>query len=476
MTLVAASFVFFLLIFLGIGVYSATRKQDTTADYLIAGRSVGPWAMALSAAASNNSGFMFVGLIGATFTDGISALIMMLGWTLGDYLAWILRIPDAVRERSERAGSLTVPSFLGHGIPGGRAVVVIAGVVVLLFLGTYAAAQLTAGSKALHALFGWDVQVGAILGALIVVIYCFSGGIRASIWTDVAQSCVMVVAMNMVLLLGVVEAGGPAELWRQLGAIDPQLIDLRPASLPFGFALFALGWFVTGFGVVGQPHIMVRMMTLDSETHMARARKVYVVWNVGFSLSAVGVGLTARLLLDSPAGFDPELALPMLSTQLLPPVLVGLVLAGLFAATMSTADSQVLSCSAALTQDIAPRRGDNPMYAKLGTLVVTAVVLAIALQGTSVFGLVVLAWSGLAASLGPLLVVRALGRRPHAATAIAMMLSGVGAALVWKYGLQFSGGIYEAMPGMLTGGLVYFAFNAWLGEAEPEAPATPASD
>jgi sodium/proline symporter len=461
MTIVVVSFLFFLLIFLGIGVYSATRKKDTTDDYLIAGRGIGPWAMALSAVASNNSGYMFVGLIGLTFEQGVSALSLMAGWVVGDYTAWLVGIPKAVRKRSEETGSLTIPALLGSGIEGGRIVVAVAGLIVLALLGTYAAAQLIAGGKALHVLFGWDTRIGAVLGAAIVVAYCFAGGIRASIWTDVAQSAVMVVAMNLLLVVGVVEAGGPSSLWSRLIAIDPQLVSFLPDSLPFGAALFLLGWFAAGFGVVGQPHIMVRAMTLESTEKMAVARRVYVVWNALFSVSAVGVGLVARALLTESTGFDPELAMPMLAVELLPGALVGLVLAGLFAATMSTADSQVLSCAAAVTQDIAPLPERGNRYAKLGTLLVTAIVLAIALKGGSVFALVILAWSGLAASLGPLLVVRSLGGTPHPVTAIAMMATGFLVALGWgEYGMGYSVGLNEALPGMAGGFAIYLIGNA----------------
>jgi sodium/proline symporter len=417
----------------------------------------------LSAVATNNSGFMFVGLIGATYTQGISSLALMMGWVLGDYAAWRAGIPRLLRARSEDAGCVTIPAFLGHGLAGGEKVVKVAGLIILAFLGTYAAAQLTAGSKALHALFGWDLVVGASLGALIVVVYCFSGGIRASIWTDVAQSVVMVVAMNLLLIVGISAAGGPSALWASLTEIDPQLVNIVPENAPFGFAMFFLGWLAAGFGVVGQPHIMVRAMAIDSAENMDSARRVYVVWNLLFSISAVGVGLTARLLLPEAAGFDPELAMPTLSLQLLHPVLVGLVLAGLFAATMSTADSQVLSCSAALTQDLLPRPEAGHYYNKAGTLVVMAIVLTLAMKGSSVFSLVVLAWSSLAASLGPLLVIRCLGRRITTRTATAMMLGGLLAVLGWKYGLGYGAGLYEALPGMLAGFAIYAVGNALSG-------------
>ena len=471
MTLVVISFIACLLCFLGIGIASARRRKNTSDDYLLASRSVGPWVVALSAVATNNSGFMFVGLIGATYTEGLSALALMLGWVFGDYVAWVVGIPRMLRTRSEEGGCATIPSFLGHGLKGGRVVVKIAGLIVLAFLGTYAAAQLTAGSKALHALFGWNQVAGAILGAVIVVVYCFSGGIRASIWTDVAQSVVMVVAMNLLLIVGISQAGGPAALWASLAEIDPQLVNIVPENAPFGFAMFVLGWLAAGFGVVGQPHIMVRAMAIDSARNMASARRVYVVWNLLFSISAVGVGLTARLLLTESSGFDPELAMPVLSQELLHPILVGLVLAGLFAATMSTADSQVLSCSAALTQDLLPRPEAKAYYNKIGTIVVTGIVLTLALMGSSVFSLVVLAWSSLAASLGPLLVIRCLGRRITSATAIAMMLGGLLAVLGWKYGLGYGAGLYEALPGMLAGFAIYAVGNTVSGDTTDGRPA-----
>jgi sodium/proline symporter len=463
-SVVAISFTVFILTFLGIGVYSATRKQDTDEDFLIASRNIGPWMMALSAVATNNSGFMFVGLIGSTYIEGVSGIILIGGWVLGDYVAWLVGIPKALRARSEEMGVATIPSFLGWGIPGGRIVVVIAGFIVLAFLGTYAAAQLTAGSKALHALFGWDTTIGAVAGAVIVVIYCFSGGIRASIWTDVAQSIVMFFAMIMLFVVGVTEVGGPSALWAQLEAIDPRLISFTPASAPFGVVMFAIGWLVAGFGVVGQPHIMVRAMTLDSPQNMPLARRVYVTWNIVFAIGAIGVGLVSRVLLTETAGFDPELAMPTLSIQLLPEILVGLVLAGLFAATMSTADSQVLSCSAAITQDIAPRPNSSHNYTRFGTVAVTAIMLAIALSGASVFGLVTLAWSVLASTLGPLLVAQSLGRPPRAGTAVAMMLGSFAAVLIWKYGLGFDSGLYHALPGMLTGIAIYYIGNAVVGK------------
>ena len=207
MNTIAASFFFFLLCFLGVGIYASTRKKDTTDDYLVASRGVNPWLIALSAVSTNNSGFMFVGLIGSTYSEGFSSMWLMAGWVLGDYLGWLSGVPQRLRVRSEALGALTIPSFLGNGLTKGRMVTLTGGVITLVFLGIYAAAQLTAGSKALHVLFGWNHSVGAILGAVIVMVYCFAGGIRASIWTDAVQSVVMIVAMVLLFVVAVVHCG-----------------------------------------------------------------------------------------------------------------------------------------------------------------------------------------------------------------------------------------------------------------------------
>ncbi|MFP6684349.1 MAG: sodium/proline symporter, partial [Polyangiaceae bacterium] len=353
MNTISVSFLLFLSVFLGVGIYSASRKKDTAEDYLVASRDVHPWLAALSAVATNNSGFMFIGLIGTTFTEGLSSMWIMLGWVTGDYVAWLMKIPDRLRIESERVGAVTIPSFIGSSSEDGgrpsRAATVVAGLITLAFLGIYSAAQLSAGSKALHSMFGWSYEVGAILGALIVVIYCFAGGIRASIWTDAVQSVVMFVSMALLLIVTVSHTGGWGAMWTSLEQMNPQFVSVWPAAPKFGLFMYIIGWMFAGFGVIGQPHIMVRAMAIDSPDSMASARRVYVFYNALFAAIAIAVGLAARAALPGLtegfdlATFDAELALPKLALALLPGVIVGLCLAGLFAATMSTADSQILS-------------------------------------------------------------------------------------------------------------------------------------
>ena len=453
---IAVTFIIFLLLFTAVGIYSATRKQNTTTDYLLASRNVNPWLTALSAMATGQSGLLFIGQVGFAYKIGISSLWLTIGWAIGDYLAWWF-VFQKLRKLSEETASDTVSSFLSQNMKGSRALAILSALITIAFLGSYAAAQLVAGSKALNAVFGWNYNLGIIIGAVIVVIYCFSGGIRASIWTDAVQATIMIGSLLLLLVVAVVNCGGVGNLWKSLAAIDPTLIDWNARSSPWGFMPFFLGWIVAGFGVVGQPHIMVRAMAIDSAEHIGLARNLKTSLGLINSVSATGIGLAARVMMpDLMTSGDPELALPYLSLELLPVVLVGLMLAGLFSATMSTADSQILSCSAALTQDIFPQTAKSYKLTKIGTLTVTAVILAIALAGdNNVFALVTFSWSALASGLGPLLILRVWQQPVTWPTASAMMVIGIATAWIWNLGLHLSGAIYEVLPGMAAGMGVY---------------------
>jgi sodium/proline symporter len=464
MTTLLLAFVVVLALSTAVGVASARRAVGTAEDYLVASRSVGPVLTALSSAATNNSGFMFIGLIGYAYAAGVAAVWLQLGWIVGDLIAW-LWFHRRLRERSEELGVTSVAGLLGAGARGrgARALVVVGALLTLLFLTVYAAAQLRAGTKALTALSGWDPSVGVLLGAGIVLIYCLSGGIRASIWTDVLQSIVMFGAMAWLAVAGLIALGGPAGLLGALAAADPALVRWIPDDLALGFPAYLLGFVGAGLGVIGQPHILSRTMALRSPAAIPRARRVYFLWYVPFSAAAVVVGLCARVLLPPAAIADPELALPLLSQQLLPEVAVGLLLAGLFSATMSTADSQILACSAALTQDLDPRLGRTRARVKAGTLALTVVAALLALWGPqSVFFLVLVAWTALAVTLGPVLVLR-LARAPLSAPlAIVVMLTGFVAAAVWRFVCGLDGDVFELLPGLVAALLAYFGLRGWL--------------
>ncbi|QBR84484.1 sodium/proline symporter [Legionella israelensis] len=453
------SFCLFLFLFILVGALSLLKNKHTSTDYLIANRNIKPWMAALSAVATNNSGYMFTGMIGFTYLIGFSTIWLLIGWISGDFISSTF-IHKKLRIQTEQKNEVSYASLLAKwGGADYRWIRVFGGLVTVIFLGTYAAAQLKAGSKALYVLFGWDYSVGAIIGSLIVLIYCFAGGIRASIWTDVAQSFVMILAMAILFFVSLYDIGGFRLFIEKLQQVSPTYFSLFPPDLFLGSFwgpfLFVIGWLFAGFGVVGQPHIMIRFMAINDPHHMLKTRVYYYLWYLCFYLLTFGVGLLARLKIPDIGLFDEELALPMLAKELLPHFFVGLVLAGLFAATMSTADSQIISCTASISHDFRLNPSGSYWFTKLVTLIVALIALMIALFGhEKVFRLVLIAWSALASSFGPLLVVYALGGRPVQITAVSMMAVGLIVTLSWTL-LGYSEEIYEILPGMIAGFVPY---------------------
>ncbi len=459
------SFIFFLAIFTLIGLLSATLSKGTKQDYYLASGGIKPWLVGLSAVATNNSGFMFIGVIGYTYTTGLASIWLMIGWITGDFLVSLF-VHRRLKAATVKTGEVSYAGVLSRWYGADHAALQwLIGAISLVFLLAYASAQLVAGSKALHVLFGWPSWAGALLGAVLVMLYCFAGGIRASIWTDAAQSVVMIVAMGLLLWVATDSLGGVDSAIIQMQAIDG-FLDWFPKTTALsgvaGSILFFVGWMFAGLSVIGQPHIMVRFMALVDTKSMNRARFWYYLWYLAFYAMATGVGLLSRIYLTDTAAFDAELALPTMALQLLPPALVGLILAGVFAATMSTADSLVLSCSAAVTHDLLPNKIENQLFIKVTTVLVTLCALLWAyLNGQSVFSLVLMAWSCLASAFAPLLLALCLGMRPGSLLSIATVSIGLAVAIFWRY-MGWHEALYEGMPGILSGLVVLGCSWIWL--------------
>ncbi len=453
------SFIGFLLLFTLIGLSSAWRSRGTKADYYLASGSVRPWLVGLSAVATNNSGYMFIGVIGYTYATGLASIWLMIGWIAGDFLASLYvhhRLRNATNNSSEVSYAGVLSNWYGQEHSSLQRLI---GIISLLFLLTYASAQLVAGGKALHVLLDWPLWSGAVAGAILVSLYCFAGGIRASIWTDAAQSIVMIFAMGTLLFVALSNAGGfsgaTAEMQKVEGFLDWFPKDLALPGLAGGL-LFIISWLFAGLSTIGQPHIMVRFMTLNDPKNMREAKVWYYLWFTLFYFMATAVGLLSRIYLADSGSFDAELALPTMAQQLLPSVLVGLILAGIFAATMSTADSLVLSCSAAITHDILPHNIEKTWLLKISTIAITGVALLLALTNTqSVFSMVIMARSGLASAFAPLLIFLCLGKKLAQTTAIIAVITGFATALIWRQ-LGLHGMVYEGLPGIITGlGILY---------------------
>lgn len=457
------SFIVCLALFLVIGLASARVRKNNAQDYYLASHSVPPWLVGLSAVATNNSGYMFIGVIGYTYAVGLSASLLMIGWILGDFLAslWVhqrLRAQAFNNGETSYIGALT--RWAGFS---GRSFRVIAALIALVFLLSYAGAQLVAGSKALQVLLNWPAWLGAVIGACLVMLYCIAGGIRASIWTDAAQSIVMIVAMGLMLFIAVQTLGGVSASVTAMNDI-PGFLSFAPASVVLpgaaGVGIFFIGWLLAGFSVIAQPHIMVRFITLNAAQNFVQTRLWYYAWFVVFYCMATAVGMLARIYLPESANFDAELALPQMAVELLPPLLVGLVLAGIFAATISTADSLLLSCSSFISQDLAPRlftsrSSTNIIGIKIATLLATCAALAWALLNQqSVFALVVLSWAMLSAAFVPLILLLCLGKTLSQTTALWLMGLGCGTVLVLHW-CGIGGDLYLGLPALLVSLLAY---------------------
>lgn len=481
--MIALSFVLILSAFLAIGLASGRKASSERNDYYLASNQVHPWLAGLSAVATNNSGYMFIGVIGFTYETGLASIWLMIGWILGDYLGSTFvhsRLRSATGQTGEASFASVLARWHGEQFSTWRR---LAAIIMVVFLVAYAAAQIAAGGKALQGVLGFDPRAGAVAVALTVIVYSVVGGLRASIWTDGAQSIAMLGAMGLLFGVGLHGVGGfsgALAAWQNI----PGFLNLFPDDLILtgvaGIVLFVVGWMFAGLSVIGQPHVMVRFMALDSEQNMARARAWYYGYFTVFYMLATGVGMLSRLYLPELSTMDPELALPAMAMELLPPVLVGLILAGIFAATMSTADSLVLSCSAAITHDLTPQRIETPWLLKTATAMTTLVALAFAVSDSrSVFSLVILAWSTLACAFAPLLILYALRRRVHEFVAIGLMIAGVSIALVWRFGFGWHENIYEGLPGIVVPCILGWVFSTparVTGQETGDAVRDPAAD
>ena len=394
-----------------IGISSSRFNKPTVKNYYLADKSLSPWLSGLSAMATNNSGYMFIGLIGFTYLNGLSSIWLMIGWILGDYLITKKLFPKIIN-KSFRSTNVTYASIIGD-LTNNKLITKLLALISFVFLLIYASAQFAASGKTLMAVMNWDFYYGVITGGFIVLLYSLTSGIRASIWTDAAQSIIMLISMGLLVLFSIVKLGGINQTLFQLSEIDGYMSLFRPdtrASILFN-VLSSLSWIVAGMFVVGQPHIMIRFFAVKDHNDLIRSRIFYYSSYILFYGLAFTVGMLSRLILDNTAGFDPELALPMMAQILFNPFMVGLIISGIFAATMSTADSLIINCSGNISQDILQLTKFSKAKIAGITLVValTSIIIALINSG-SVFSIVVFSWTILGFLLTPLLIMISLNR------------------------------------------------------------------
>ena len=459
---VILSFIFFMTIFAGVGLASMRVKKDTTDDYLVAGRGMSPSLAALSAVSTWNSGYMFIGFIGFTYTMGYPVAFLAFMSTIGQLVAWMWLYKFIQKEGHER-GVRSLSSLVAEkaGAPEAK----LAAVLSVLFLSIYAAAQLTSGGKALFVMMGWPEVVGILIGFVLVVAYCYAGGIRASIWTDAAQSCVMLVGSTILCWISLQEVGGFSGLKDGLNEQDTALTNFLPPNLMFGLTLWTAAFFLGGLSVAGQPQVVSRVMTLGDDKDRKEAMIWFFVWQTPFIVLMLIIGLASRVLFTE-SDFDAELGLPMMAMETMPAIGIGMILASIFAATMSTADSQVLACTAAITDDIKPEWNQDHKTTKKVTIAVAAFATLISVAGLyvpggdSVFQLVVFAVYGLGGVFVPLLIIRWAGYKPDTTHSISMMVAAFSGVFIWTLlGFDGADGVFPSVPGMGAAFVTHFIMN-----------------
>jgi len=415
---------------------------------------------------------MFIGFIGFIFLQGYSAIWIALVSTIGQLVAWIWLYKYIQKEGSDR--NLRSLSSLVSSKTGAQEAK-IAAILSVFFLAIYAAAQLTAGGVALNSMLEWPETTGILIGFVLVVAYCYAGGIRASIWTDAAQSSVMIVGSTILCVVAMGEVGGLSGLHNELVSIDSSMVNIYPSGLKFGATLWIAAFFLGGLGVAGQPQVVSRVMTLKDDSDRKQAMVWFFVWQTPFIALMFIIGLACRAIFDGTLSVDDaEKGLPLLA-QSLNPILGGVILASIFAATMSTADSQVLACTAAITDDIKPEWKQNHGRTKQVTLVVAALATGISLIGQqfpgfgdSVFALVVFAVYGLGGIFVPLILIRMAGYEPDSQHTISMMVAALLGVLIWTV-LGFGEYVFPSVPGMGAAFAVHFTL-CWFRDESNSNP------
>ena len=472
---------------IGIGIVYAKRANKNSEAYFLGGRSLGPWVTAMSAEASDMSGWLLMGLPGVAYWCGLAdAFWTAFGLAVGTYLNWLL-ISKRLRRYSVRANNaITLPEFFSNRFrENKKTIMFIAAAFILIFFTVYASSCFVTCGKLFSTLFGADYVSMMILGAVFVLAYTLLGGFLAESASDFMQAIVMIVALSVIVILGTINAGGLANVVANakeipgflefFGLAAPavedgvQLTDggkaIFGAAAPYG-ALTVCSTLAWGLGYFGMPQVLLRFMAIRKEDELKRSRRIAMIW-VSISLAvAVFIGIIGRQLFPVAhlTKSSAESIFITLSTSYLPPILAGFVMAGILAATISSSDSYLLIAASAFAKNIfqgickKDASEKQVMWVSRITLLVLAVLgVVFALDENSViFQIVSFAWAGFGATFGPLMIFSLFWKRINKAGAIAGMVSGAGMVFLWKLVISKLGGIfaiYELLPAFIFSGI-----------------------
>ncbi|RAL21388.1 sodium/proline symporter PutP [Thermoflavimicrobium daqui] len=455
-------------IFISIGIYIvamlligfyAYKKTDNLSDYMLGGRNLGPVVTALSAGASDMSGWLLMGLPGAMYVNGLSSGWIVVGLTVGAYLNWLFVAPRLRVYTEITNNSLTIPDYFANRFKDHSHILRIASaLVILIFFTLYTSSGMVAGGELFKSSFHLDYKLGLWLTAGVVIIYTLFGGFIAVSWTDLVQGIMMVIALILVPIVTMMNIGGIGPTFTKIHAVDPTLLDALKGTSVIGI-ISLLAW---GLGYFGQPHIIVRFMAITSIKEMKSARRVGMGWMIFSVVGAMFTGLVgiAYFAITTKKLDNPETVFIVLSNTLFHPLIAGFFLAAILAAIMSTISSQLLVTASSLTQDfyrvfLRRNASDKEMVlvGRLSLLLVAIIALLLALNpNKTILNLVAYAWAGFGASFGPVVLLSLYWKRMTKWGALAGMVVGAVTVLIWEQ-VKALEAIYEIIPGFIAGAI-----------------------
>lgn len=476
--------VIYMAIVIGIGLVYAKKANQSSEQYFLGGRSLGPWVTAMSAEASDMSGWLLMGLPGVAYWCGLAdAAWTAIGLAVGTYFNWLI-VSKRLRRYSVRANNaITLPDFFSNRFREDKKVIMtLAAVFILIFFTVYASSCFVTCGKLFSTLFGTPYVTMMILGAVFVLLYTILGGFLAESASDFMQAIVMVGSLAVIVVIGVTNAGGIGAVIENaqsipgflefFGLASPALNEAGEQIVEAGMPVFGeaanygllsvcsmMAW---GLGYFGMPQVLLRFMAIRKEDELALSRRIAMIWVVISLAVAVFIGIVGRTLFPTThlTASDAENIFITLATSSLPAILAGFVMAGILAATISSSDSYLLIAASAFAKNIfqgtcKKKATDKEvmMVTRITLLVIALIGIVIAMDENSViFRIVSFAWAGFGATFGPLILFSLFWKRTNRAGAIAGMVGGAGMVFLWKLVISKIGGvfaIYELLPAFL---------------------------
>lgn len=474
------AFIVYLCFMVGIGMYFYGKNRTTT-EYFLGGRKLGSWVTSMSAQASDMSGWLLMGLPGAAYLSGLSSAWIAIGLAAGTYLNWRF-VAKPLRQYTKVAGdAITLPQYFSNRFRDKSGIIrVISSLFILVFYLFYTASGFVGAAKLFASVFGIPYLIALAIGVVVVVCYTFAGGFFAVCWTDFFQGMLMFFAVLAVPMIAIASLGGPSAFVHTVEQFNPNfwniLVDGQTNEALTGLGIASLvAW---GLGYFGQPHILVRFMGIDSPNSVKKSRQIATVWVIISLTAAVLIGISGRMYLpvDLASSGAQETVYITMVQHIFPVFIAGIFLSAILAAIMSTADSQLLVTSSAITEDFYHAKlrphatAQEQMW--VSRLCVMSVAIIAGLIATNpestVLGLVEYAWAGFGATFGPLVLCSLFWKRTNRQGALAGIIVGGVVDIVWS---QLSGGIfdlYEIVPGFICSLLAIFVVSLLTPAPETE--------